>query len=199
MAYPLLTLEAANLFCGTVPENVTASNHLTLAELKLPAMEEQYVDHRPGGSPVAIEVDTIFARPECTFTLAGWSEQVPSLLAAWSDQQNTFFAYCVLRDRSSGAPIQAIATMTGRLGRADPQNWRRGDLHHWAYAIRGITMYELQIDQNILIQWEFFNNTLIINGEDRNADVNAFLRVGTTTVAVPATPTAVTPTPTIAS
>lgn len=193
MANPLLTLEAANLFCGTVPENVTPSNHLTLAELKLPAFEEQYVDHRPGGAPVAIEIDTVFARLECTFTLAGWSEQVAGLLASWSDQQNQFFAYCVLRDRASGKAIEAVATMNGRLGRADPQNWRRGDLHHWAYSIRGIITYGLQVADNTVIAWDFLSNTLIINGDDRNADVNAILRVGTTTVAVPATPTAVAP------
>ena len=80
MANPLVTLEAANLFCGKVPELITPSNHLVLAELKLPAWDEQYVDHRPGGAPVAIEIDTVFARPEVTFTLAGWNHQVNSLV-----------------------------------------------------------------------------------------------------------------------
>jgi P2 family phage contractile tail tube protein len=180
----LITLEAANLFCGSVPADITPSNHLTLAEIKLPAWDEQYVDHRAGGAPVAIEVDTIFARPECTFTLAGWSDQVAALIASWSEQENWFYAYCVLRDRMDGQAIEGVATMKGRLGRADPQNWRKGDLHHWAYSIRGMVYYQLKTDGEILYDWDFFNNTLVIGGEDRNADVNEILRTGATTTTV---------------
>ena len=40
----LLTMEKANLFCGKTAADEANSNHLILAEMKLPMMDEQYVD-----------------------------------------------------------------------------------------------------------------------------------------------------------
>ena len=104
----------------------------------------------------------------------------------WIDNENWFFAYCVLRDRQSGEAFEGVATMKGRLGRADPQNWRRGDLQHWAYSIRGIVYYQLKTDNDLLYEWNFFENLFIVGGVDRNERVNEILRTGmVTTTAAP--------------
>ena len=59
--YPLV-LDYANLFCGSAVGDDRKSNHLVLTELKLHVMEIQYVDHRPGGAPVAVEIDVVMTR-----------------------------------------------------------------------------------------------------------------------------------------
>src|ERR1700733_12698425 len=101
--FPLLTMEAANIFCGVqAPSDPTQSNHLRLTDVKLPGMDEQYVDHRAAGAPVAIEIDTVFARLECTFTLAGWSTDVAALVAQWGSTNNQFWIFGALRDRVTG-------------------------------------------------------------------------------------------------
>lgn len=182
---PVLTLEAANIYCGSAPGDNQWSNHLQLTEVKLPGFDEQYVDHRPGGAPVAIEIDTQIARFECTFTLMGWSPQVASLAHSWMVEQNMFFIYGALRDRQTGDVSNVRAELYGRLGRADPQNWRRGDVGHWSYAIRGITNYMLRIDEEPIYEWDFFTNLLRIGGEDRNADINTALGVPTPPVTSP--------------
>ena len=54
MGTTIYTLESANLICGNTG-NKTApgiSTHLVLQELKLPALEENNVDHSPGGAPI---------------------------------------------------------------------------------------------------------------------------------------------------
>lgn len=178
MPNPVLTMEAANLFCGAAPSDVNASNHLLLTELKLPGLDEQYVDHRPGGSPIAIEIDTIIARLESTFVLMGWAPQVAELVGSWQQNQNQFYAYGVVRDRMTGEATQSMAIMKGRLGRADPQNWRRGDVMHWNYAIRSITHYELYLAGEQIYYWDFFNNIRVVGGVDMNADINALLATG---------------------
>lgn len=173
----LLTMESANIFCGAGPADSQASNHLTLSEVKLPGFDEQYVDHRAGGAPVAIEIDTIFAKLDCTFSLAGWSPQVISLLNSWSAQQNTFSIYGAIRDRMSGEVQQAVAHIKGRLGRADPQNWRKGDLQHWQYAIRGIVAYQLSLAGGLMVSWDFFQNRLIIGTADTTLESNRSINV----------------------
>ena len=179
---PLLTMEAANIFCGvTQPDNPSNSNHLRLTDVKLPGFDEQYVDHRATGAPVAIEINTVFARLECTFTLAGWTSDVSFLTDSWGIDLNQFWIYGALRDRVDGQVYKATASIFGRLGRADPQLWRRGDVMHWAYAIRGITSYQLTIegDDAPLYDWDYYNNTWQVNGDSRIADINAALMIPT--------------------
>lgn len=177
-------MEAANLYCGSDPGSDQNSLHLSLEQLKLPGLIEQYTDHRPGGAPVAVEFDTIIQKPECTFVLAGWNPEVASLVASWQTSQNQFSAYGVVRDRVSGDAMQARAELIGRLGRADPQNFRRGEPMVWNYSINSIIRYGLwladgagQVPTNAtpasaLFYWDFATNTLLINGQDPTADGN---------------------------
>jgi phage tail tube protein FII len=175
MPNDIMIMEAANLFCGDV--DPTNSQHLTLREIKLPELNEQYVDHSPGGAPITIEVDTIFAKLEANFTLAGWSPEVVAVVSTWSQAQRVFTAYGVIRDRRTGNPLEAKAVMGGRLGRANPAQWRRGDLQHWEYSIKGITHYELYFDESELVYWDFFENALRIDSEPRNDVINSILRI----------------------
>lgn len=181
------TMESANLYCGSAPDDSGASNHLVLTELKLPALDTQYTSHRAGGAPVEIEIDTVMARLECTFSLVGITPQVMNLLGAWMApfRKNTFYAYGVVRNQVSGIPAQAKATMVGQLGRVDMQNFRRGDVLHTAYAIRGIIQYELIVaDQNVFY-WDWATNTRVVGDQNLNADTNSLLLIDSSTVVAP--------------
>src|SRR5262245_65744850 len=100
MASNVYLMEACNLFCGDVDPSL--SQHLTLSELKLPGLEENYSDHAAGGAPVAIEIDTHVQRLEATFTLAGWQSEVMTMLGASQVAKQTFTAYGAIRDRRTG-------------------------------------------------------------------------------------------------
>jgi P2 family phage contractile tail tube protein len=177
-SFPLLTMEAANIFCGVeAPSDPTQSNHLRLTDIKLPGMDEQYVDHRGAGAPVAIEIDTVFARLECTFTLAGWSTDVAALIGQWGSAANQFWVFGALRDRVTGNVLQGQAKIYGRLGRADPQQWRRGDVSHWAYALRGITRYNLSVGAESVYEFDYYNNIFNIAGNPVTFAVNQALNL----------------------
>ena len=70
----IYVMEAANLFCGS--HDTAASKHLTLSELKLPDLQENYTEHHPGGSRVGIEINTGIQKLESTFKLTGFDPQV---------------------------------------------------------------------------------------------------------------------------
>jgi len=146
-----LIMEGANLYCGIDP---TASNHLVLQEIRLPSLERNYVDHAPGGAPVAVEVDTHITRLEVTFTLAGWQPQVLGLIGS-GDQ--TFTIYGLVRDRKSGRALDAMAIIQGRLGRATPTPFNRGTIQSHEYSIRGIMYYTLTLDYLPVFSWDFYN------------------------------------------
>ncbi len=70
----LYTIDAANLFCGTV--DPTNSKHLSIEELKLPDLEEDFKDHAPSGARVGIEIPVGIKKLEWTFKLTGIDPQV---------------------------------------------------------------------------------------------------------------------------
>lgn len=171
----LYMLEAANIFAGT--SNPSASNHLALAGLKLPGMEEAYTDHMAGGAPVGIEINTHITRPECTFNLLGVTAGVQSLFGSWAAADQKFTAYGGIRDRSTGRLFKATAIMWGRLGKATPSEFNRGQNFQHEYAIRGITHYELIYAGQQMWYWDFFTNDLVIGGVDINGEMNSILSI----------------------
>lgn len=155
----LLTLEAANMVCGNGGEG----QYLRLVNVRLPAMEERYVDHAPGGAPIATEVDVLINKLQCDFTLAGWTPHVAELLDAASQAQQNFWFYGALRDRITGTNVyQATATMFGRLGKADMHPWQRGQTNSWDYSIRGLIRYRLQVADETVYDWDFFANEFAV-------------------------------------
>ncbi len=183
------TLEDANMFCGVAAQDNTASNHLVLTEVKLPGLDMQFVDHRAGGAPISIEISTVMSRLECTFVILGLTPQILTLVGSWLNSQNWFWIYGVIRDQQNGLAAQAAAVIKGQLGRADPQNYRRGDVTHTNYAIRGIVHYEFSIAGQNIYQWDYMTNTRIIGGYNQNSAINQFLNVPSTTAAWSLTPT----------
>jgi P2 family phage contractile tail tube protein len=194
MTDTILTLDKANMFAGREPSDVNQGLYLELTEFKLPAMNEQYVDHRAGGVPIGIEVDTMFAKMEATFQLIGWNLQVATLVNSWLAEQNVFWIYGLLRDRMTAEAMRVTAKLRGRLGLADPQNWNRGAAQHWNYAIKGIIAYQLSVENSLIYDWDFFSNRFVVGQFDRNADVNRILNVPTPTASpvVPPPPAVVT-------
>lgn len=157
-----LTLEVANLFCGKSPTDVSYSLHLKLAGIKLPFFEEHYVDHRPGGCPVALEVDMIFNRLQCTFSILGYDGSVYETIRAWSDDQNWFFFYGLLRDQQTGGFHKVEAQIKGRLGKVEPHEWEHGQLFYTEGEIRGVIGYKLLISGDVVYDWNFEQNRLQI-------------------------------------
>ena len=173
-ALQLLVLEAANVFVGDDP---SASAHLVLKNVKLPAMQKNYVDFMPGGGILGTEIDTHFQKLECTFSFAGWSPQTMSKVGIWSSASQQFSIYGMLRDRLTGAVQRIEAFLWGQLAKAAPDNFDRGTLNSVEYSIMGIYRYKLVIDKHEIYFWDMGTNELIIGGVDILADQNAALGV----------------------
>jgi phage tail tube protein FII len=157
--YPLV-LDYANLYCGTAPGDESKSNHLGLAELVLPTMEIQYVDHRPGGGPVAVEIDVVMTRMELSFEIVGITPQIMALLRNLEMQKHFFSAYGNLRDYNTYSALPLKAYFRGQLSKVEPRPFKRGEVFHMRYQVRGLMKYELYIgDMEVPIyRWDFFTN-----------------------------------------
>lgn len=171
----IYVMEAANLFAGSA--DPTKSKHLTLQELKLPALQASYQEHMAGGAPVQIEIETGIQKLEPTFKLLGWDPDVLIQFGLGSQIKNTFTAYGVIVDRRTGRKIEAKAVIEGRLGKVEADTFKRGDLQTHDYAINEVTHYELFFDNTEKFYWDFFTNIVRVNGISQNDNANAILRI----------------------
>ncbi len=171
----LYILEAANLFCGD--HDPTASKHLALQELKLPALEEMTQDHMPGGGRVQIEISLGVNKLEPTFKLVGFDPDLLNQFGLASPIKRVFTAYGQIVDRRTGASIELKAVMEGRLGKVEADAFTRGDLVANDYSIKEVTHYEVWWNGAEKLLWDFWNNTWRVDGADQNADANRILRI----------------------
>jgi phage tail tube protein FII len=179
---PLFVMEFANMYCGSAPDDDGASNHLILTQVELPQLEVQYIDHRPGGAPVSVEIDVVQTRMECKFELVGITRQVMQLLYGHMPRAENFFIYGSIRDQLSGEAIQLEAQIRGQLGLVGPGPFQRGgEPMRVRYAIRGINAYVLSMadapsgseegtrrQSMPIYEWDFFTNVWAVGGVNQN-------------------------------
>jgi phage tail tube protein FII len=187
MAGTVYVMEGANLICGDTVSGGDGrapgvSTHLVLQELKLPAMEENYVEHTPAGAPVGIEVPTHINRLEATFNLAGWDPDIMKFMGQNQAQYHKFTAYGMIRDRRTSIALQALAIMQGRLGRVNPTAFSRGNLMAHEYSIKSIVSYRLYMQTTVvatepdpIYEWDFFTSDFMVGGDDINAEMKRTL------------------------
>ena len=171
----IYVMEAANLFCGD--HDPTASKHLTLAELKLPPLQEMYQDHHAGGSQVQIEVAVGIQKLEPTFKRRGGAPDRVPQRGLGGSRQKVFTAYGVIRDKRTGTALEAKAIIEGRLGKIEPDAFQRGELQGHEYAINEVMHYELWFNEKEKLLWDFFSTEWRLDGVSQNDDERRILRV----------------------
>lgn len=188
MAASIYTMESVNMVCGDTGDQSAPgiSTHLEISDLKLPAIERNYVDHTAGGAPIQVEVPMFINRLEATFTLAGWNPQVMGMVAQEARALKRFTAYGLIRDRRTNYSHQALALFEAQLGRVNPTNFRKGDLQHMEYSLRSIVHYELYLQEFLaggpsqpteIYFWDFFTSTWRVGGVNLNAELNTILAI----------------------
>jgi len=169
--------EAANLFCGD--HDPSNSKHLTITEHKLPTLEEMFEDHMAGGSHGKIEVPTgKMEKLESSFQLNGEDPQLLGQFGFGTKKPMPFFSYGVVRDLRTGDALETKAILTGYLGSIAPDAYKGGDAKGNEYGIKGITTYELWFAGVEKYYFDFWTNTVRIDGQAVKATENSILRLG---------------------
>lgn len=156
----LITMDAANMYCGKGANS--GSLHLKLIDVKLPSIEEIYIDHRAGGAPVMVEIDVMLGKLACEFTLAGWDARTLQMLRPLTLDNTEFMIFGLIRDYLTGEYNQAKAHIVGRLGHVEHGIYRHETLFRTHYAIRGISFYDLTVANELIYNWDFFSNRFVV-------------------------------------
>lgn len=167
--------EAANLFCGD--HDPTASKHLVIQELKLPTLQEQFQDHSPGGAPVAVEFGTSINKLEPTFKFIGEDPDLMTQFGLGTRLRQIYTAYSVVVDRRTSRRIERKAIIEARLGKIEPDAFKKGEILGVDYALNEVLHYEIWFDGVRKIYWDFWENEWAPGPRAENADANRILRI----------------------
>ncbi len=169
-------MEAANLFCGD--HDPSDSKHLTLEEFQLPNMQEIYQEHHAGGSMFQVEFAVGVEKLGPTFKLKGFDPAVLGQFGLGAGKRNMYTAYGVIRDKRTGIAYPSVAVIEGRLGKANADAFKRGELQGHEYAINEVMHYELSFNGGEVFYFDFFASEWRVGGVDQNADANRILQIG---------------------
>jgi uncharacterized protein len=169
-------LRGVNLYVGDEgPE--TSSKHLQLDELKLPQLEEQAEEFRPGGADLAYEVPLGLAKLEASFKLKGIDPHTLGHFGLGFGERRRYTGYAALYSEVDGAWKDAVAVMEGRIGMVEGDAWKKGELAGHDYKISSIWFYRLSIGGEEIYQIGVNPPVRVIRGVDHYAQVRNLLRI----------------------
>lgn len=175
MSNTIYLLEAANLYMGDHDPN--NSKHLQIQELKLPNMQGIYGDHHPGGSRFGLEMEVGAEKLGASFKFGGVDMDALAQFGLNDRARHTYTAYGDILNKRTGEHSELVAVMEARLGKAEKDNWQRGEFLGTEYELNELVHYELRIGEQEIFYWDFFTNAWRAGGVDQNADTNRILRI----------------------
>jgi P2 family phage contractile tail tube protein len=177
MASSLMFMEAANLFVGD--HDPSASLHLVLESLKLPSLQEVTQEWNPGGGVGAVELGMgALQKLEAGFKLKGVAPEILVQFGLGTKRRQNFTAYGSIRDKLTGASVQSKAILEARMTKVEGDEFKRGELQGYDYALTEIFHYELTIDGREIYYFDFLTSVWRVDGVAQNTDVLANLGIG---------------------
>lgn len=170
MASSLYFQEAANLFVGD--HDPTASLHLVLESVKVPDLQEVTQEWTPGGAIGGVDVAMgVLQKLEAGFKLKGEQPEILTQFGLGSKRRQNFTVYGSIRDKVTGEAIQSVAILEARMTKVAGDEFKRGELKGYDYALTEIFHYELKMGGQEIYYYDFLTTEWRVNGETQNQDV----------------------------
>jgi len=167
-------MEAASLFLGD--EDPSASKHLSLDSLALPTLEYVTVDHLGGGAPAEIDFSmAVLRKMNPTFKIAGFDADAYRLFGVGSAEVQTFTARGIIRAKSTGKGVGAVAIMRGSLGKVGPDAFERANKLGHDHQIIELQHYELKVGGQEWFYYDYFSTVRRRFGKDETAEYRQLL------------------------
>jgi uncharacterized protein len=170
----IFIMEAADLYCGDL--DPTASNKLTLEEIKLPDFKQTSISSAPGGAVCAVDwATTMLHAPTASFKLKGMDPARLVMFGLGSQMRRKFTCYGAVRDKRSNKGLQGIAVIEGVLMEMNGSPFSRGAGMDHDYVIGEIVSYEYTLDNKPIHKLEFFTSLFEVGGISQSAEQNRLL------------------------
>lgn len=152
MASTLCVLDAANMFVGDDP---TASMHLVLKSVKIPALNERTKDHDAlgGAGSLTLGLKSIEAL-EVAFKCEGFPTDV--IAKFMSPTSNRYTIRGNFRDIRAARDIPMVAVVEGRMTSVDFSEFSREGGMETDYMLKQVTSYNLVFDGREMFNYDAF-------------------------------------------
>ncbi len=153
----------------------TLNQRLRLASVKLPDLARAQDTITLGGGWFNFSHPGEIEPMSAPFSLYGAHDDIRSLFGREAGDWTTFYYYERLRDIQSGVNKGRVVILKGLVGRVgQPQvSGKRGG--QTEYEVSSIVSYQDIVDGKRIHAFDFFANSLVINGTDYAADHNRII------------------------
>ncbi|WP_150522776.1 phage major tail tube protein [Roseibium sediminis] len=153
----------------------TLNQRLRLETVKLPNLSRTNEEIKLAGGWMAFSHPGEIAALSASFTLKGSHDDVRSLFGREAGDWTTFYYYERLRDIQKNINKGRIVTLKGLLTDATPPSVGGRIGGQTEYQIGTIVGYRDVVDGKRVHEFDFFSNSLIINGTDYAAEHNRLI------------------------
>lgn len=159
----IFNLDTANLFAGDDDPN--HSQFLVLNSVKLPSLEEQTKEHKPGGGLVGVEIGMrSIAALMIGFNLNGLNPKVMNKFMTGRREAYTIRGN--VSNVKTQEDIPLVCVVHGRMTKAEISDFKKDDGVDTDYEIKEIVRYTLKLDRDEKYFFDFFGgpNAVRIDG-----------------------------------
>lgn len=153
----------------------TLNQRLRLATVKLPNLARANEEIKLAGGWMAISHPGEISPLGVSFTLQGAHEDIRSLFGREAGDWTTFYYYERLRDIRKGINKGRIVTLKGLLSDVTQPNVSGRNGGQTEYQVGTLIGYRDVVDGKRVHEFDFFSNSLIINGTDYSAEHNRLI------------------------
>jgi phage tail tube protein FII len=151
----IFEMDMANLFAGD--DDPANSQHLTIQEVKIPALQEKTSDHTPGGGVMGIQIGMRILEPlELTFKLKGINPTVMNRFGVSSPVRRKYTVLGNVRDLQTGRDIPLKVVAEARMIKVELDAFSRDNGMSTDYQLAEVMHYELWLDGVEKYYFSFF-------------------------------------------
>ncbi|WP_319775485.1 phage major tail tube protein [Breoghania sp.] len=153
----------------------TLNQRLRLSSIKMPDLARTNDTITLGGGWFAFQHPGEIEPLRAPFSLHGSHDDIRSLFGREAGDWTTFYYYERLRDIQNGVNKGRVVVLKGLVGTVNQARVSAKRGGETEYEVSSIVSYKDIVDGKRIHEFDFFSNTLIINGNDYTAEHNRIL------------------------
>lgn len=151
------------------------NQRLRIDTLQLPALKKKMEEMTPGGGFMSLDVPGEVEPLEAPFALNGSHADIRSLFGREPGDWTNFFYYERLRDFRAGRNLGRVTHLRGLVNEVEQPEVKGKKGESAKYKVGTIVLYRDIVDGRLVHLFDYFNNRLVINGQDYTAEANRLI------------------------
>jgi len=152
----MFLMQAASLLAGD--EDPSKTHTLDISSVKMPMLQENSTDHKPGGGAMGIKIGMgQFEALTVSFKIKGLAPDLMTQIGVNAPRRRKYTMRGSILDLRQNVELPGLCVVEGRMLKADMSEFSQDAGVDTDYEIHEITHYELHINEQEIYYFNFWN------------------------------------------